>query len=207
MIAFAFLGPDGIPTGGGCLRQMPEGAVPLPAPYTSADLPRLRFRKGAWEERPTLPEPEVAKTAEEVALWRGWMLDRARTATIARINAQTDVFRRQFYTVIAGQDALYLEKRAEAVAYVRQTDQAGEPLTLDDFPLLANELGVTAPTPWQVAQIWLHLSASFKAIGAATERPRQIAMNAIATAPDEAALRTIETFFTRALDALQTKGP
>lgn len=205
MIAFAFIDAEGFPTGGGIRPRLPEGAVPLGEAFTTADLPRLRYRNGAWEERVDLPVPARA-SAEEQAMLRADLMDRARTAAIARINARTDAFRRQFYTSIAGQDALYLEKRAEALAYVRETDQAGEPATLDDYPLLANELGVTAPTPWQLAQIWLHLSASFKAIGAATERPRQIALNAIAAADDEEALQAIDAAFAQTLSDLATKG-
>jgi hypothetical protein len=206
MIDFAFIDADGYPTAGGRLRELPDGAVPLPERFTKADLSRLRYRDGVWEERPVVSEPEPAPSAEEIAAWQAAMLDRARAASVTRINAETDTFRRQFYTSIAGQDALYLEKRAEALAYIREADQAGEPATLDDYPLLANEVGITAPTPWQLAQIWLHLSEAFKTIGAATERPRQIAMNAIAAAPDEDALRAIETAFAQTLADLATKG-
>jgi hypothetical protein len=206
MIAYAFLTSDGIPTGGGVGPALPDGAVELTEPFTTADLPRLRYQGGSWEVRADLVR-EAPPSPEDAAQRDAFFLARARAAYADRINTLTDAFRRQFYTSIAGQDALYLEKRAEALAYVRQTDQAGEPGTLDDFPLLANEIGVTAPTAWQLAQIWLHLSEAFKTIGAATERPRQIAMNAIATATDEDALLAIEAAFTQALQDLAPKGP
>lgn len=81
------------------------------------------------------------------------------------------------------------------MAYVRQTEIAGEPRTLEDYPLLENEVGVTAPTPWQLAQIWLHRSDQFKALGAATERLRMQASLAIAVAPDPETIdTTLATF-------------
>jgi len=210
MIAFAILDSNGIPTGGGMAPDLPEGAVPLPEGYRTTDLRRLRFRDGAWEERSDLT-PALAPTRADLAAREAAVLAQARAEATARINARTDAFRRRYYTAIAGQDALYLEKRAEALAYIREAEQSGEPATLEDYPLIQNEVGVTAPTAWQLAQIWLHLSAAFRSIGAATERPRQVALNAIATAPDEETLMSIAADFAQALatleTALQTKGP
>ena len=79
--------------------------------------------------------------------------------------------------------------------------------TLDDYPMIAGEVGVTAPTAWQLSQLWLHMSAAFRAIAIATERPRQIALNAIATAPDESTLQEAETAFAQALITLETFLP
>jgi hypothetical protein len=50
MIAFAFVDADGIPTGGGILPNLPEGAIELAAPFGTLDLPRIRWRNGAWEK-------------------------------------------------------------------------------------------------------------------------------------------------------------
>ena len=203
MIAFAYLNPEGLPTGGGVDRTLPEGAIPLTPPFTTDHLPRLRYRDGAWEERTDL-EPDPAPTQAEMLARAASRLAGARAATVAVVNARTDAFRRRYYTVIAGQDALYLEKRAEALAYVREADQAGEPPTLDDYPMIAGEVGVTAPSAWQLSQLWLNMSERFRFIGAATERPRQIALNAIATAPDESTLQEAETAFAQALITLET---
>lgn len=200
MIAFAIIGPDGIPTGGGIRRALPEGAVPLTPPWTTADLPRLRWQDGAWVLREVKPGP--APSAEELAARAAAQLDRAKAQATDRINAAVDAYRRRFYTAIAGQDALYLEKRAEALAYIREAEMSGEPRDLADYPLIANELGITAPTAWQMAQLWLHLSDAFKQIGAATERPRQVALTAIALARDPEALAAIEADFTDALSRL-----
>lgn len=202
MISFAFVDPEGSPTGGGTLRSLPPGAVVLPAPYTSFDLPRLAYRDGKWQERHA-PAPEVwAPSAAELAEWQTAMLDRARAQASDRINAKAGELRRRIHTDIPGQDALYLEKRAEAVAYVAEARGRGEPETLADYPLLANEVGLTAPTAWTLAQLWLNRSDQFKRVGAATERLRMRALIDIATAGDIKALETIERDFTEALSRL-----
>jgi hypothetical protein len=202
MISFAFVNSDGIPTAGGSLPNLPEGAIPLTAPFTTLDLTRIRWRKGSWEERddiaPPGPPTESELVAEAVA-----RLAFARTSATARVNATVGDLRRRFYTDIPGQDALYLEKRAEAVAYVEASlGPAGEPATLDAFPFMVGEVGVTAPTAWQLAQLWLHLSDQFRAIGVATEQIRIRATLGIAGAADEEAIAQIESEFTQALTGL-----
>ncbi len=150
MIAFAFIGVDGIPTGGGMRRALPEGAVPLTGAFTTNDLARLRFRDGVWEERADLPEAKPPSAAE-IAAGKTAQLTRTKAAAVDQINARVGDLRRRIYTDIPGQDALYLEKRAEAVAYVREARGGAEPATLADYPLLDSETGITAPTPWQLA--------------------------------------------------------
>lgn len=200
MIAFAFINAEGVPTGGGIHRELPEGAIPLTPPFTTLDLPRLRWRDGVWEER-IIPAPEPP-TPEEIAAWQAQTLGRARIEAGDRINDRVGQLRKQIYTDIPGQDALYLEKRAEAVAYVAEARGRGEPATLTDYPLLANEVGLTAPTPWTLAQLWLNRSDQFKRLGAATERLRMQALIQISTAPDFDALETLEAQFTEALNRL-----
>lgn len=202
IIAYAFLDADGIPTGGGSNRQLPKGAIPLPPVFSTTDLPRLQYRDGVWSLR-DLPAP-VPPTAEELAAIALSRLTLARSSAVETVDRRAGELRRRIYTDIPGQDALYLEKRAEAVAYVAGARQGGEPATLADFPLLENETGITAPTPWQLAQIWLHVSDQFKRLGAATERLRMQAHIALATAPDEASIDSILADFTEALTGLPT---
>lgn len=135
--------------------------------------------------------PELAATA----------LARLMAEATVRINARTGAVRLKVYTDIPGQDAIYLEQRAEALAYVASPQ---EPDTLDDYPFMNGEVGpgLTAPTAWHLAQIWLNRAQLFKQVGAATEAARQRAILAIAAAPDEAAIAAVETAFTEALNAL-----
>lgn len=201
MIAFAIIDANGIPTGGGIRRELPDGAVPLTPPFTTLDLPRLRYRDGAWEERTDLPEPKPP-TEADLAAGAAAILERARAEASADINIRIGDLRRRIYTDIPGQDAMYLEKRAEAVAYVAEARGRGEPPTLADYPLLANEVGLTAPTAWTLAQLWLNRSDQFKRVGAATERLRMQALIDISTAKDIEALEAIERDFTEALSRL-----
>ncbi|WP_295080907.1 hypothetical protein [Tabrizicola sp.] len=201
MIAFAYIDEKGIPTGGGIRRELPEGAVPLDSAFTTTDLPRLRFQDGTWVERDDLPPPSVP-TPQELAELRAFALARARTDASLRINGLAGELRLRIYTDIPGQDALYLEKRAEAVAYVAEARGRGEPASLTNYPLLENELGVTAPTAWTLAQLWLNRSDQFKRVGAATERLRMQALIAIASASSFDALEAIERDFTEALSRL-----
>lgn len=200
IIAYAIVDQDGIPTGGGSNRVVPEGAIELTAPFTTLDLPRLRWRDGVWVER-ELPAP-VTPTKEELAEREAALLARAREVASARINTRVGDLRKRIYTDIPGQDALYLEKRAEAVAYVAEARAKGDPADLAAYPLLANEVGITAPNPYQLAQLWLNRSDQFERVGAATERARMQALIAVSTAPDETTIETIEATFNEALNGL-----
>ncbi len=201
MMAFAFIDADGLPTGGGIRPYLPDGAIPLTPPFTTNDLLRIRWRNGAWEERGDIvhdPKP----TIEEIRVRQAALLARAQAMAADNINRCAGNLRKQIYTDIPGQDAMYLEKRAEAVAYVREARGQGEPVTLADYPLLENEVGVTTPDPWSLAQLWLNRSDQFKRVGAATERLRMQALIDISTAKDIEALETIERDFTEALSRL-----
>lgn len=197
MIAYAFIDDQGRPTGGGMRSALPEGAVALTPPFTTLDLPRLQLVDGVWTLREIAPPG-----AEDLALQRADALQAAIRTAVVRVNQRAGAMRLRIYTDIPGQDALYLEKRAEAVAFVLATEQMGEPESLADFPLLAGEVGVTAPTAWQLAQIWLFRSDQFKALGAATERARMQALVALSTAPDFAAIEKIEAEFIATLGKL-----
>jgi hypothetical protein len=47
------------------------------------------------------------------------------------------------------------------------------PQTLDDFPLMAAEVMITAPDAWQLAQVWLNMRAHLRLVGAQSERVRR----------------------------------
>lgn len=137
------------------------------------------------------------KGSAEIAAQR---LATARAAAIARVNERAGALRLKVYTDIPGQDALYLEKRAEALAFVANPKDAD----LAYFPLLAGEVGpgLTATTAYELAQIWLNRSHLFKLVGGATETARLRAAYAIAAAPDEDAITAIERGFIEALARL-----
>lgn len=194
--------PGAEPTKGGFrIAGLPRGAMVLIADRgtgrrtdlpsndqdgIAGDLPE----DGAFEITVTAPLPWLPSS---VTITRGKgsaelaaaSLARARKAAGVRINAAIGQVRLRYVTDIPGQQAIYTEKLAEARAWLALRD---EPATLADFPLLAAEVGVTAPTPWHLAQIWANKSALWRQVAGQTERLRMEAAAAIDAAPDEAAV-------------------
>ncbi len=246
MIAFGFVNSDGIVTGGGMKRSLPQGAIALPDGYSTLDLGRLIYAGGVWQMRPQLPQayesaagfhldglPDATVTitirdigtgtedsfsaiapelrhplpqdctveisvsgplpwlASSAVIIRGTgspelavvALARAKVAAIAQFNDYIGKIRLKYITDIPGQQTIYTQKQAEALAYL----QAGpDPATLTDYPLLTAEIGVTAPTAWQLAQVWANKAVLWKQVAPFTERQRMEASAAIAAATNEA---------------------
>ena len=92
---------------------------------------------------------------------------RLATDAIAVVNTAVGALRSQFITNIPGQEMLYLAKEAEAGAYLADPDP-----DLDDYPLVSAEVGITAATPYEVAQVYLNLGAYFRTVAAQLETLR-----------------------------------
>lgn len=104
-----------------------------------------------------------------------------RAAAIEALNTHVAATRRRYITDLPGQDGIYLAKEAEASAWL----SAGKPADLTGYPLIAAEAGITAPTPWELVQLWLNLGALWRQAAAAIEHVRQTAYLAVATAANE----------------------
>lgn len=102
----------------------------------------------------------------------------SREEARARVNALTAEVRERYITPAPGQDMIYLRKADEARRFI----EAGEPDDLTDFPFLAAETGITAPTAHELAQIWLNLAAHWEATAAALEHDRFAALSRIEAA-------------------------
>ncbi len=102
----------------------------------------------------------------------------ARREAMAAINAAIAGVRGAYVTPIPGQEMIYLAKEAEARAYVAAMP---EPATLDGYPLLAAEVGLTAPTPRALADLWIAMSAQWRQVAAALE-PLRLTAGARVTA-------------------------
>ncbi|SEO27712.1 hypothetical protein SAMN04488103_11836 [Gemmobacter aquatilis] len=87
----------------------------------------------------------------------------ARTEITARISAA----RATMITTLPGQQMIYMAKEAEAARYI--ADPAPDPAT---YPLLAAEIGITAPDAWQLAQIWLGMADLWRQAAAQLEALR-----------------------------------
>ena len=127
------------------------------------------------------------------------VLKAARDAGIDRINAAIAGVRKRFVTDIPGQEALYLEKRDEAVAYLAETP---EPATLADYALLASEVGITAPDAYTLSQVWINRAHLFRVVGGLTENLRMTAINVVMGATDDAAITAALEAFQQSLTAI-----
>jgi hypothetical protein len=98
--------------------------------------------------------------------------------------------RQMFITSLPGQDGIYLEKRSEAIHYL-----AADPavIQLSDYPFLLAETGITAPTAYELSQLWLNLNALWIATAASFEKVRMTAMYAFAEAQSVNEIETIMT--------------
>lgn len=114
----------------------------------------------------------------------------ARLASVAAINAASGPIRRLYVTDIPGQEALYLMKEAEARAWVASANPDAT-----QFPLIAAEVGITAPTADEVAQVYLNLAAIYTVAAAQLETVRLGHIAQAETAPTaEAAAAVADAF-------------
>ena len=81
----------------------------------------------------------------------------ARQTAIREITAIRGAARLAYITDLPGQDMLYMAKMEEARAFIAEAEP--DPA---DYPLIASEVGVTAPTAEEVAQVFLNLNALWR---------------------------------------------
>ena len=167
--------------------------APVIAGEANLDLP-----PGVWDVTVSGPWPMKASERRVVRGAEALFGELAgvRQNAIGRVNATIGRTRLRFVTDIPSQEMIYLEKRAEALRYLA-TDP--EPETLADFPLIAAEIGITAPTAWQLAQIWVNQSALLVAVAAQLETLRLGTAAAIEAATTAAEIEAAEAAFLQAL--------
>ncbi|WP_420343956.1 hypothetical protein [Paenirhodobacter sp.] len=118
------------------------------------------------------------------AAWHAARLAEARAAALAQITALRGAARLAYITDIPGQEAIYIAKLEEARAWLAAVDP-----DIADYPLIGSEVGVTAPTPYEVAQVFLNLNALWVQVAAAIDGGCFAAEAAVqaATAPEDVA--------------------
>jgi hypothetical protein len=140
----------------------------------------------------TVRRDPAARAARDAARFAA-----AQAAARDRINRLAGEARRPFITDIAGQEMIYLGKEAEARAYL--ADPAPDPA---DYPMLMAEVGLTAATPGQLAQLWLQMGAIWRQVAAAIEGARMTALIAVDAAATESAIDAAVTGMTASMEAL-----
>lgn len=121
-------------------------------------------------------------------------LEEQRATALLAIRDAIGAVRRLFITDLPGQEMVYMAKEIEARAYAALPSP---PPDLTDFPLLAAEVGITAPTASELAALWLGMAAAWRAVAAQIE-PLRLTANAAAAAA------TTPTELATALDAIST---
>lgn len=113
-----------------------------------------------------------------------------KKAELKRIVAQqVELARKKFITDMPGQEAIYARKKETAVAYL-QIDPPPE--NLNAFPLLKQEVGITAPTAFELAQLWLNLDNLWETVAANLEAVRLGANQTIDQAATMSELQQVE---------------
>lgn len=186
-----------------CLH-LPHGLVPAGATPAAvmAPAPMMVTTDGpvAIPRWPDV-EPEAAAPAAPVTVdWSQMItaaaaaeaaLTTARAAARARLTAHITTARAALITVLPGQDMIYQAKEAEARAWI--ADPSPDPA---NYPLLAAEIGLTAPDAHSLAQLWLNMAQLWRQAAADLEALRLgvgAAIDAAETVEEvEAALQTLD---------------
>lgn len=118
------------------------------------------------------------------------------------INSAIGQARTKFITNLPGQEMLHLVKEDEAERFIHDPDP-----DLADYPLISAGIGITGPTAYEVAQVYLNLGAQFRQIGAQLETIRlgHIAQVEIAETAGDVAL--VLASFADAMGAVQGSVP
>ena len=141
-----------------------DGPVTVPG-LTAPDWPTTAPGNIDWAQ--LVPAEALAAAA----------LATAKSVARAEIIAHISAARSALITTLPGQQMIYLAKEAEARAFL--TDPAPD---LAAYPLLAAEIGITAPDALQLAQVWLNMGDLWRSTAAGLEALRLGAAAAVEAA-------------------------
>lgn len=97
-----------------------------------------------------------------------------KAAARERLASAIAAARTALITDLPGQEMIYLAKEAEARDWLAATDP-----DVADYTLLSAEVGITAPDPDSLAQLWLHLGQLWRGAAAQLEALRMTTLAAI----------------------------
>ncbi|PTV94010.1 hypothetical protein C8J27_11061 [Rhodobacter aestuarii] len=150
------------------LAQIESGIVanviqvdPTAVPNWAADWPELPDGVGiGWAWDGAVWAPPRGPASEQ-------LLADAKAKAWQKLSEAICGARLALITDLPGQEMIYLAKEAEARAWI-----TAEAPVLADYPLLAAEVGITAPDADALAQIWLNLSSNWRTAAAQLEARR-----------------------------------
>lgn len=120
------------------------------------------------------------------------------------IDAAAERTRARFAT--PGKHQIYSDKRNEAMAYLAAV-AAGDSIDMANYPYLAAETGVTAPTTEDLATLWITMNAQWQQVAAVLEQITIGAKAQVRAAASSAVIDAIVSATVAALDGIGTKPP
>lgn len=104
-----------------------------------------------------------------------------KTEWVRQINVRVGQVRVKFVTDLPAQEMIYLRKEQEARSWLDSPSP-----NINAYPLMKAEVGITAPTANELAQIWLYMSNQWLEVAAVLEQIRLGYIGQIMAEPDEA---------------------
>jgi hypothetical protein len=86
-------------------------------------------------------------------------MDLRRSKATDSVDGKSDEVRARFAT--PGKHVIYDKKLQEALKYVAAIDSNNPPQNLNKFPYLRKEVGLTAPTPLELANLWIAMNEAW----------------------------------------------
>lgn len=127
-------------------------------------------------------------------------LEQHKEEAITYVNSASEQVRKKYITPIVGQEMMYLMKEQEAKSFMTYYNDPDAVMPdLSEFPFINKEIGTTGQDAFEVAQVFLNLSALWRVVGSALEQIRVASNEAIRTATDKA---TIDLAVIDCIDAL-----
>ena len=159
----------------------------------------LYLKDGLIKVRPTCPGEyysfnTVPESWVDDSLAR---LPEIKSKALRFVDEECSKIRSLYVTSISGQEMIYTMKRDEAVAYLNDSNPI-----LSNYPWISAEIGVTADTAYEVAQVYINMSAMFTQALAALENIRLGTVYTINSATEKTGVDTALDNFSTGLSTL-----
>ena len=155
--------------------------------------------------QPVAKEPKPGPLAEYDYVNTGWIekpdeeLAQAKAELMDHINIRSSEMRQPFITNVKDQSTIYQLKKEEASRYMNDPAPV-----LSDYPLLRAEIGVTADTAENVAQVYLQMNDMFMNALSMSESIRLGHVSLVEMSNDISQLASIKSSFDLACDGFMS---
>jgi len=140
--------------------------------YTMQGKPEALLTQGSWVDVESIDELRIheLRVVDGAIVEREDILEARQEEALAHVMSEIARLRRRMVTDLPGQEMLYLRKETQARDYV--LTQTGS------HPLIEAEVGITAPTKDEVAQVILNLAYQWEQMAQFMEQTR-LSANAV----------------------------